>query len=1843
VPAPTGDAANGWADGEAAAEEAFLQRLRDDAEHNLKMSGSGTREGFTSRGPVTGRTVAGLSTSAACSLLNAISRETFIPLLAEILFEVWMRKHFAGLLEHALSTATIQGDVTAASAGLLVHSRSVDALDPWRLGAIVDAIAEGAETEPRPLRDSIIAARGVERQLRTRCASVDAPSRMPVPHFPMMRLAASPKLSLWLALITLEPACEVWQLDDTSSPEVLVAAATVRWSRLPKYEECWAAATLAFERADINETAVVSWSDFTEYLIEHVTTAAALSKAQQHTTETGPSQSSGFFYRVMRLQQELGDEEVKAILPISEAVRPATGSDGNQARLVDAASEYGHVIVQVTKTRCRLVNAASMSVLVTLDHAPTLAVVCIPTSPAVFDAVGERRQATAKQQETSRSKAPRDKSADSHEGWIGRTVRRSRASIEAGRSVPEVLALVSNDLHLRLYRTSDKPVPLLSDLGAEHAKVDSARGRGARSALVVRSFASVRCQSTPTAVAVVRDAPDANAATALSPADPGARLYLGDGHGNITVLDANSLLFPRATFESALMGRAKIHAKGVTAVVYVRHQDALLTASLDGYLSLTDANTLSVSRRFLAHASGVKVLRYSAEHNVAITLGFGKAATVWAGVGSGRRFTLFDGRTPHMTLLVALHLAPSLGQVITIDADGIMKVWSLVHYGCLQTCSLAVSASDPVVADGDADDDTAATSAVQHHRRRVNLRDSQSIVESIMGFVAPDMSVAVVRTSVFAECYGKVFAVGHRNAVAAKFTTTKQLVRAHATNVVAVAASAVANVVVTCTARQVSIWDLSRGQLLCTTDVVVEAFGEAALSNDGPPLHLTTVCCDGMRGAKAFVGFSDGSVIAIRLVTGRVLKRFGMSPEDRHQATATLPPGVTLAVVCVGYEESAASRLICALHADNSLRLYRDDGDARLPTSTLRLGTQSGVHICAAHSAALNLFAAGNSLGRIDVLSTETVTGALAHAATATQDLMAMMFLGSYPAIAVADARGDIAIRQVSAGHHMESSVLSNDPPVIAVVEHWEPATHLAFCATACVLFVGDAKGCVAAYHLGGVVHAHAHAGMRPCSLLRRFHRSATAALLATGAEVDWYLSEEAAAALLHEEAANKGPLPHLATKIDESQPWLASPDDIESAYADLGLGATLQKRKPPAHGGKAHLVGVLADKYHSTLTRDRSDYGHVTALAVLEYPAAAQAASVGLGSNADRAVPASWGVVVVGYSRGTVLLTTLDLSVVVAELVDSFTPIGMPNAAGRPPVAANLATEWEHASREIAFLCMLQQFLNRRRSAARSVKRRESIFNLTATMTTGTLTQFSSGLTFYNAWSPSDAEIEAWRRVSAYTRISSYCRNRSQRQQATTERRRTLRQRRETLREATTRLEGATAEAERVRRGSLFRPETQHRSPSAEGDSAAGWGTQLEELLRNMSRPTSALSSDISRRPSFARPDVEALLSTTRSRQASGQAFLPNAPQNDGRNSVEEDTRPTGDAPSPAVPLAALPELNVTMLNGTATAATTPNGAETATPRAIRRGGLACHRNRLGKWASIAAFATTTLASAIVPEKSTNLAVRQDNSADYHAKASVFGSAPDITPRKQEGRARPDFVGEVKRTRVVVMDVHDAAEAVRSEPVLETMAATVDFANTLVSTMTYSPIRPPRNKAKPRAPMPRGTGEVVRPHSLFAHPQLLSATPVAAPVGELPCRSLLTTDDAPTQHAVAAASDAHPCATAEARQRTASPTTSETSDDAADVMEQQTAVPMLEPHPPPKVHVPVPQAREPEAPRKPPLTAMHRRLVASLNRQRAGSAAQPAPPVPASNQMARRMAQEMAAQRPRTTTWREI
>ena len=154
----------------------------------------------------------------------------------------------------------------------------------------------------------------------------------------------------------------------------------------------------------------------------------------------------------------------------------------------------------------------------------------------------------------------------------------------------------------------------------------------------------------------------------------GQRLAFGGcSNGDVEAWDLE-----RRERASSLRGHTDI----VLDVLHVPYLDTIVSGSLDRTVRVWDPFTEQMTANLKGgHTKGVNALTYNQEHRFLVSTGFDHDAFVWSPFATCLLYTLKG----HKAALVNCHAVEGTHELITADNLGVMKLWDLRTFGCIQT------------------------------------------------------------------------------------------------------------------------------------------------------------------------------------------------------------------------------------------------------------------------------------------------------------------------------------------------------------------------------------------------------------------------------------------------------------------------------------------------------------------------------------------------------------------------------------------------------------------------------------------------------------------------------------------------------------------------------------------------------------------------------------------------------------------------------------------------------------------------------------------------------------------------------------------------------------------------------------------------------------------------------------------------------------------------------------------------------------------------------------------------------------------------------------------------------
>jgi WD40 repeat protein len=111
--------------------------------------------------------------------------------------------------------------------------------------------------------------------------------------------------------------------------------------------------------------------------------------------------------------------------------------------------------------------------------------------------------------------------------------------------------------------------------------------------------------------------------------------------------------------------------------------ETLASASMDRTIRLWDTQTGRHRRKLEGHEKGVRALAYNSDHRFMVSGGFDYDALVWNPYVERLILRLHGHTAP----LVGVEMVPNTPQIVTGDASGVVKIWDIRTFTCMQTFS----------------------------------------------------------------------------------------------------------------------------------------------------------------------------------------------------------------------------------------------------------------------------------------------------------------------------------------------------------------------------------------------------------------------------------------------------------------------------------------------------------------------------------------------------------------------------------------------------------------------------------------------------------------------------------------------------------------------------------------------------------------------------------------------------------------------------------------------------------------------------------------------------------------------------------------------------------------------------------------------------------------------------------------------------------------------------------------------------------------------------------------------------------------------------------------------------
>eukprot|EP00742_Colponemidia_sp_Colp-10_P006501 GILJ01006966.1.p1 GENE.GILJ01006966.1~~GILJ01006966.1.p1 ORF type:complete len:1036 (-),score=169.77 GILJ01006966.1:198-3305(-) len=173
----------------------------------------------------------------------------------------------------------------------------------------------------------------------------------------------------------------------------------------------------------------------------------------------------------------------------------------------------------------------------------------------------------------------------------------------------------------------------------------------------------------------IKTFPNQNPQTALKWDPLHKLLYSAETTGEIHVMDVQHR-HPKCTMSN--------HSDVVMDLLPMPSLEFLASASLDGTIRIWDTITGAERRVLRGHTKGVVSISFCSEFRLLASAGFDHDPLIWNPYVDSVVFRLKGHSAP----LISSFCVPMTPQIITADCDGIVKVWDVRNFMCMQTLSL---------------------------------------------------------------------------------------------------------------------------------------------------------------------------------------------------------------------------------------------------------------------------------------------------------------------------------------------------------------------------------------------------------------------------------------------------------------------------------------------------------------------------------------------------------------------------------------------------------------------------------------------------------------------------------------------------------------------------------------------------------------------------------------------------------------------------------------------------------------------------------------------------------------------------------------------------------------------------------------------------------------------------------------------------------------------------------------------------------------------------------------------------------------------------------------------------
>jgi WD40 repeat protein len=485
------------------------------------------------------------------------------------------------------------------------------------------------------------------------------------------------------------------------------------------------------------------------------------------------------------------------------------------------------------------------------------------------------------------------------------------------------------------------------------------------------------------------------------------------------------------------------HTNMVTHLCALGHDGLVAGAGLDGRVVVFDVRAGTVFTRFAGHqGQPVCALRYVASFGYMASCSLHADPRVWIVSAMASRsdcFRLSDNESPHTERVVDICDVPGSPQLLTLDRNGMIKVWDLRSFLCVQTLRTERTYGGGVRATvlrwHTLVHDPAAKVVIAVSTRRiqsfcaVNIADgvgrTDGATEAVQGtsehyLVSTDLQVAATaRSEIDRQKHARALkeqlareadagagganhgAEGRKRGgkTAAKEETEEEaapsvsrlVAKADDFPVVALALNLDNGTCMTASDKKVRVWDVFTGKLEARFDRLAGATSDAS---------RITALCVATSGRCFMLGFQNGRLASHAYSTGGLLHTLVNAGDGPEVTRLTYLHGTSCFVV--------SSWDGCRLFQDKPS--YEDGASSYWPDESRGFGVRA-----VGFDPLLSLLAVGFKGGEVRLYEGRRhrfIPGSVRVVATynsiTTHDVEAVCVLQGYPAIAVSDSVGQV-------------------------------------------------------------------------------------------------------------------------------------------------------------------------------------------------------------------------------------------------------------------------------------------------------------------------------------------------------------------------------------------------------------------------------------------------------------------------------------------------------------------------------------------------------------------------------------------------------------------------------------------------------------------------------------------------------------------------------------------------------------------------------------------------------------------------------------------------------------------